>query len=176
MKVLRGDSIEVPHVALCLVPEILDAVELVGLVCEELEMIDADVMKFGDIKHIITAERIRIDDGIGPDFVPDDGKKRCRRDIRDDRDVNAAVSLQKPEHRNLAHGAASALAFTGSAEIALVNFDFAAEQFRCLHRQLLEDHSTQFAEKQDRRIAVYAHQSCGRMGRHTGAEILDQLN
>ena len=40
-----GNTIEFTHVALGLVPEILDAVDVIVAVCEDLRMVDAEVME-----------------------------------------------------------------------------------------------------------------------------------
>ena len=39
------NTIEFTHVALGLVPEILDAVDVIVAVCEDLRMVDAEVME-----------------------------------------------------------------------------------------------------------------------------------
>ena len=40
-----GNTVEVTHVALGLVPEILDAVDVIVAVCEDLRMVEAEVME-----------------------------------------------------------------------------------------------------------------------------------
>lgn len=138
------------RLALGLVPEVLDAVDVVGLVAEEFGMIDTHMVEFGDVERVVASEAVSIDDGIRPDFIANDRKKRCRRDIWDDGDINVPVLLQKPEHRNLAGGAAPAFAFADSAEIAFINFDLATQQFGRLQGQFFKDDFAQLVEKQDR--------------------------
>ena len=41
----HGNTVEFTHVALGLVPEILTAIDVIVAVCEELRMIDAEVME-----------------------------------------------------------------------------------------------------------------------------------
>ena len=40
-----GNTIEFTHVALGLVPKILDAIDVIVAVCKELRMVDAEVVK-----------------------------------------------------------------------------------------------------------------------------------
>jgi len=44
-EILLFEAVETPHVALRLISEVLDAVDVVVLVGEELGMVDPDVMK-----------------------------------------------------------------------------------------------------------------------------------
>lgn len=61
MKVLRRNSVEAAHVSFCLVPEVLDAIDMIGLVRKQFTMVYANVMKFRDIENIIAAEAISVD-------------------------------------------------------------------------------------------------------------------
>lgn len=47
------DTIISPHVAFGLVPEILDAVDVVAILGEKFRVIDAMMVKFGDAQHIV---------------------------------------------------------------------------------------------------------------------------
>ena len=64
-----------------LVPEILDAVDVVGLIGKELGVIDPHVLECRDVQRIIASKAVGVDGRIRPDFVPDDRKKRCGRYI-----------------------------------------------------------------------------------------------
>ena len=59
-----GNTVEFAHVPLGLVPEILNAIDVIVAVCEELRMVDAEVMKVLHIQHIIAAPAVRINDAI----------------------------------------------------------------------------------------------------------------
>ena len=140
MKVLSGNSIEWAHVSFGLVPEVLNAVDVIGLISKELRVVNAQMTELRDIQCIIRSEAVSVDDRIRFDFVSNDRKKRCRWGIWDDCNVNAAISLQKPKNRNFARGAVSTLAFAGSAKIALVNLNLARQKFGCFSRQMFKDH------------------------------------
>src|SRR6202012_180673 len=72
VKIVGFDAVETPHMPFGLVPEILDAIDVVLLVGEELRMIDAQMMKVGYIKRIVRLKRVRINDAIGRNFLFDD--------------------------------------------------------------------------------------------------------
>ena len=55
------DTIEFAHVALGLIPEVLDAIDVIMTVCKELRMINAKVAEIGYIQHVVAAPTVRID-------------------------------------------------------------------------------------------------------------------
>ena len=61
---LLCDTVEFAHVTLGLVPEILNAVDVIMTVCKELGMVDAKVVEIGYIQNVIAAPAVRIDDTI----------------------------------------------------------------------------------------------------------------
>jgi len=64
-----GNTIEFTHMALGLVPEILDAINVVLLVGEQFGVIDSKVLELGNIEHVIASPAIRIDDAVWNDLV-----------------------------------------------------------------------------------------------------------
>lgn len=58
--------------ALGLVPEILDPIDVVVLFCEGLGMVDPEMTKAGHIEYVIGSKRIGIDDAIGHDLAFED--------------------------------------------------------------------------------------------------------
>ncbi len=50
-----GNTVELTHLALRLVPEILETVDVVSVVREELAVIDPEVVKVGYIQHVVAA-------------------------------------------------------------------------------------------------------------------------
>ena len=67
-----GNTVELTHLALRLVPEILDTVDVVPVVREQLAVIDPEVVKVGYVQHVVTAPAVRIDNAIGNDLALDD--------------------------------------------------------------------------------------------------------
>ena len=66
------NTVEFAHVALGLVPKILDPIDVIFLVCKEFGMVDPKVMEIRYVQHIVTAPAIRINDAIRNDFTFDD--------------------------------------------------------------------------------------------------------
>jgi len=60
MEVLLRDAVIAPQMALGLVPEVLDAVDVVAVLGEQLGVIDADVMKVRHVEHVIGPEAVRV--------------------------------------------------------------------------------------------------------------------
>ena len=52
MEVLTRDAVVATQVALGLVPEVLDPVDVIALVGEQLGVVDPHVMELGDVEHI----------------------------------------------------------------------------------------------------------------------------
>ena len=71
-KMVPGNPIEFPHVTLRLVAEILDAVDLVLLVCKELGVVDPKVLEVRNIQRIVALPAVGINDAVGNDFPLDD--------------------------------------------------------------------------------------------------------
>ena len=61
-----------------LVPEVLNAVDVIGLISKELRVVNAQMTELRDIQCIIGSEAVSVDDRIRFDFVSNDRKKRCR--------------------------------------------------------------------------------------------------
>lgn len=176
VEVLLGDTVVASHVAFCLVPEVLDPVDVVGIFGEQFRVVDAHMVELLNVQNVIGSEAVGIDDGIRPHLVANDREKRVSTGIWNDHDMDFTAPLQKPEDGHLTSGTSSPLAFSTTAKIALIDLDFAAHQagFRSSH--LFEDHFPEFVEKQHSRVAVYASQLGRRTGCHPSAEILQKLD
>ncbi len=66
------NTVEFAHVALGLVPKILNPVDVILLVCKEFGMVDPKVMEIRYVQHVVTAPAIRINDAVGNNFTFDD--------------------------------------------------------------------------------------------------------
>ena len=66
------DTVEFAHVALGLVPKILNPVDVILLVCKEFGMVDPKVMEIRDVQHVVAAPAIRINDAVRNHFTFDD--------------------------------------------------------------------------------------------------------
>ena len=88
------DTVEFTHVALGLVPEILDPVDVIMTVCKEMRMIDPEVVKGRDIQHIVATPAVGIDDTVWHNLALYDGDQSGRFSTRDDLGVNLPAPFQ----------------------------------------------------------------------------------
>ena len=77
------DAVVAPEMTFRLVPEVLDAVDVVAVLGEELGVIDADVVEVRDIEYVVSLEAVCVDNAVGFDLAFNDG--RFRAGIWDDR-------------------------------------------------------------------------------------------
>ena len=71
-----GNTVEFTHVALGLILEILNAIDVIVAVCEQLRMLDTEVMEVRYIQHIIAAPAVGINDAIRDHLALYDGDQR----------------------------------------------------------------------------------------------------
>ena len=142
------DAIVAAQMALGLVPEVLDAVDVVSPVGELLAMVDAHVAELGHVEHVVGLETVAIDHGIGLYARPDDREERFRSNVWDDHRMDLAAPLEQSEDGNLAASAAPPFALAPPpAEITLIDLHLAAKQLGRFLIQALSDHFPQFAEE-----------------------------
>jgi hypothetical protein len=76
MKVLFREAIEAPQMMLRLVPEILDAVDIVSGFNKFLRVINAVMLELRNIQSIIAQKTIRIDNAVCLDCLSND-RNQC---------------------------------------------------------------------------------------------------
>lgn len=64
VEILFGNAIKSAHISLGLIPKILNAIDMIMLVCKQLTMIDSIVLEIGHIKDVVAGECIGIDDAV----------------------------------------------------------------------------------------------------------------
>ena len=67
------DAVVAPEMTFRLVPEVLDAVDVVAVLGEELGVIDADVVEVRDIEYVVSLEAVCVDNAFGFDLAFNDG-------------------------------------------------------------------------------------------------------
>ena len=72
-----GNTIKFAHMTLGLVPEVLDAIDVVMLVRKQFGVIDTKVLELTHIKHIISTPAIRVDDTVRYYLTLND-REQCR--------------------------------------------------------------------------------------------------
>ena len=130
VEVLLRDAVIASQMPLCLVPKILDAVDVVAVFGKQFRMVDPNVLELGDVQHIIGSKAIGVDDGVRPHLASYDWEKRVRAGVWDDDNMDFAATFQETENRNLAGCTAPSLAFPAATEIAFIHFDLTAHQTR----------------------------------------------
>lgn len=82
VEVARRDAIDPPQRPFCLVPNVLNAIDVMpSLGHEDLAVVHAPVVKCRDIQHIIRGETIRIDDAVWGHLLTNDGQACVRSGI-----------------------------------------------------------------------------------------------
>ncbi len=56
------NTIEFPHVALCLVPDVFDAIDVVMTVRKELGMVNPEVVEARNIQRVVALPAVGVDD------------------------------------------------------------------------------------------------------------------
>ena len=90
---LSGDTVEAAQMTLGLVPEILDAIDVILILREQFGVVDAEMFEARDIEHVVGAEGVGIDDRIGHDLALEDGPEGAAFDIRDDSGIDLAAAF-----------------------------------------------------------------------------------
>ena len=94
VKTVFWDTVEASQVTLCLVPKILDTIDVMtSLADESFAVVHASVMKLGHIQHIISPKAVGINNAVRLNFFSNDGDQRAGFGIRDDCGVNLAATL-----------------------------------------------------------------------------------
>ena len=68
-----GNTIKLTHMSLGLVPEILNSVDVICLVCKQFGMVDTEVLEVRNIQYIISSPAVRIDDAVWHNLTLNDG-------------------------------------------------------------------------------------------------------
>ena len=70
---LLWNTVKFTHMALGLVPKVLDPIDVVCLVCKQFGMVDTEMLKVRYIQCIIPSPAIRINNAVWYDFALNDG-------------------------------------------------------------------------------------------------------
>ena len=173
---LPGNPVEFTHVTLRLVPEILNAVDVIPLVGKELGMVDPKVLEVRDIQYIIARPTVGINDAVGDDFALDDRYQGSRPGVGNDLRVNPAAALQQPEYRDFPPSASASLALSSTAEIALVHFDLATDDVIGFELQAVANDLTQAMKIISGCLPVDTNQRCRASGRRARNKMLHQTS
>ena len=107
----------------CLIPKILNAVNVVLTVCKFLGMVDAVMDKTAHVQLVVAAQTIGINYAVRHDFLFDNRHQSIRLGIIHYNDIDPSVAFQNAEDNHFSCRTATTSAFTPSAEIAFVQLD-----------------------------------------------------
>lgn len=89
-----GNAIETPQMALCLIPKVLDAIDVMVLFADKyLTVIHTPMMKLGHIQHVIDLKAVRIRNTARQYFLANDGSQRRGFGVENDSRVHFPTSL-----------------------------------------------------------------------------------
>ena len=87
------DAVELTQMAFCLVPKVLNTVYMVLFVCKMCAVINAEMVKFADIQHIVAFVVIGINNAIGFNLLTNNRQQSDSLCIRNGDGINLTVSL-----------------------------------------------------------------------------------
>ena len=153
--------------AFCLIPKILNAVNVVLTVGKFLEMVDAVMDETGHVQLVIAAQAIRVNNAVRHDFLFDNRHQSIRLGIIYDNGIDPSVAFQNAKDNHFSCRAATMSAFTLSAEIAFVQLDRALKNLIGNQGQIMADNHTNFAVEQNSGVGLNAQN----IGSGTGGNL-----
>jgi hypothetical protein len=173
VEVVAWDAVEAAQMTLGLVPEVLDAVDVVVPVGKALAVIDTVVLEAGDVDGVVGSPTVGVDDGVGQDLGAHDRQERLAGSVGDHLGVHFAATLENAKDRNLPGSASTPFAFAHATEVTLVHFKLA--DFREHFLQPIGNHLAHLPIKQHRRIALNPNQIRCRPSGRSHHEALQEL-
>ena len=110
------DSVVFSQDAFCLIPKILNAVNMVLAVGKFLGMVDAVMDETAHVQLVVAAQAIGINNTVRHDFLFDNSHQSIGLGIIHDNGINPSVAFQNAEDNHFSCRAATTSAFTPSAE------------------------------------------------------------
>ena len=142
--------------AFCLIPKILNAVNVVLAVCKFLGMGDAVMDKTTHVQLVVAAQTIGINNTVRHDFLFDNRHQSIGLGIIYDNGIDPSVAFQNAKDNHFSCRAATMSAFTLSAEIAFVQLDRALKNLIGNQGQIMADNHTNFAVEQNSGVGLNA--------------------
>ena len=135
--------------AFCLIPKILNAVNVVLAVCKFLGMVDAVMDETAHVQLVVAAQAIGINNTVRHDFLFDNSHQSIGLGIIHDNGINPSVAFQNEEDNHFSCRTATTSAFTPSTEIAFVQFNRALKNLIGSQGQMMVDDHADFAVEQN---------------------------
>ena len=158
------DSVVFSQDAFCLIPKILNAVNVVLTVGKFLGMVDAVMDETAYVQLVVTVQTIRINNAVRHDFLFDNRHQSIGLGIIYDNGIDPSVAFQDAEDNHFSCRTATTSAFTPSTEIAFVQLDRTLENLISSKGQMMVDNHTDFAVEQDGGVGLNAQNIGSRTG------------
>ena len=117
------DAIETSEMSFSLVPEVLDAIDVIDLLGEVFGVIDALMMKAFNVQSVVADEAIGINHAVGLHVRLDDREQRRFASIWDHLSVDLSTAFEDAEHWHFATCTATPFAFPLPTKVTLVQLN-----------------------------------------------------
>ena len=161
------NSVVLAQDAFCLIPKILNAVNVVPAVGKFLGMVDAVMDETAHVQLVVAAQAIGINNTVRHDFLFDNRHQSIRLGIIYDNGIDPSVAFQNAEDNHLSCRTATTAAFPPSAETAFVQLDRALKNLIGSQGQMMADNHTDFAVEQNGGVGLDAQN----IGSGTGGNL-----
>src|SRR5713226_6534018 len=111
-----------------LIPEVLDAVDVLSPVGEVLRMVDAHVMKLRDIQHVVGRMAVGVNHAVRPYFPPDNGQESFFSGVGGGQRIHFTATREQTKHGNFSSGPATAWALAHATKVTLIHFNLPSKR------------------------------------------------
>jgi len=127
---ILGDAMVFHQSLLGPTPKSLQAVDVDPAGGEVLLVVHLQVPVAAEHEAVVASELIGIDHSASTDLLDGEFQQRGGRDVRNDTNMNLALTLQDAEDRHFAGRSPAPVAFAPASEVGLIELDLAAQQTR----------------------------------------------
>ena len=137
-----GDAMELDNAFFGITPESFNAIDIDFPVAKMLTMVNVDMPVTTEHERIIALELVRVNDTTTPDHLDRQIEQGFSSDVLNGLHMDATVSLEDAEYRNLISRPTAAFAFASAPKVGLVQFDrpvHPVRRFNAMPNSLPED-------------------------------------
>ena len=133
------DTVEFAHVALRLVPKVLNPVDVVLLVCNEFGVVDSKVLEVRNIQYVVGFPAVPINSAVMDYISFDNSDHSFLGRIYNNLRVDPSPSYQQAKYRGFPGCAPSAFPLTVASKITFIHLDFTTKHGFVFSFQLQSD-------------------------------------
>src|SRR5713101_1346226 len=144
-----------------LIPEVLDAVDVLFPVGEVLRMVDAHVMKLRDIQHVVGRMAVGVNHAVRPYFPPDNGQESFFSGVGGRQRIQINAALEPTKHGNFSSRPTTSRALAHATKVTLIHFNLPSKRDG-FGLQLFGNHQTDLAIEKSHGVGLNSmHIGCG---------------